>query len=110
MTHPLKFRLHILEIKEKEGMSYEEVAKRFGVGLSSIKRWSKKPEPASGRNRPATKINREALAQDVELYPDAYQYERAQRFGVSRRGMCDALKRLKISRKKNTTTSQSRRS
>ena len=42
----------------------------------------------------------EALKQDVETYPDAYQYERAQRLGVSQRGIGYALKRLAMSRKK----------
>ena len=42
----------------------------------------------------------QALAEDVKNHPDAYQYERAQRFGMSTRGMCDAHKRLGISRKK----------
>lgn len=107
MTYPLKFRQHVLWIRKKEGLSYEETAKRFGVGMSSVMRWAKKPEPAPGRNKPATKINSEALEQDVELYPDAYQYERAERLGVSRRGICDALKRLRISRKKNSGAPQS---
>ncbi|WP_407079486.1 IS630 transposase-related protein [Candidatus Regiella insecticola] len=49
----------------------------------------------------------EALAQDVATYPDDYQYERAQRFGVSAQGIRHALKRLRVSRKKNTSVSQS---
>jgi hypothetical protein len=40
----------------------------------------------------------EALKRDVEKYPDAYQYERAQRLGVSQRGIGYAWKRLGISR------------
>jgi hypothetical protein len=41
----------------------------------------------------------EKLKLDVKLYPDAYQYERAERFGVSQRGIALALKRLGISYK-----------
>ena len=41
----------------------------------------------------------ENLKIDVGLYPDAYQYERAERFGVSQRGIALALKRLGISYK-----------
>ena len=37
---------------------------------------------------------------EVELYPDAYQYESAERLGISRRGIGYALKRLGMSRKK----------
>jgi hypothetical protein len=43
----------------------------------------------------------ELLVRDVETHPDAYQHERAERFGCSQRGMCEALKRLTISREKN---------
>lgn len=42
----------------------------------------------------------EALKQDVELYPDAYHYERANRFKVSSKGIFEALKRLGVSYKK----------
>ena len=39
----------------------------------------------------------EALAGDVELYPDAYKYERADRIGGSKSGIQAALNRLGIS-------------
>jgi transposase len=104
MTYPLKFRQHIFQVQADEGLSDSETARRFHIGLSSLRRWSKNIEPLKKRNR-KTKIDMEALAKDVEAYPDDYQYERAERFRMSRRGMCDALKRLKISRKKNTSAS-----
>ena len=69
---------------------------------------SSRLEPCLTRNKPATKIDMAALAKDVEIYPDAYQYECAERFDVSQRGIGDALKRLKISYKNNTRTSKSR--
>jgi transposase len=58
------------------------------------------------RDKPATKIDMEALEQDVQTYPEAYQYERAERLGVSRRGIGYALKRLGISRKKTFSPPQ----
>lgn len=58
------------------------------------------------RNKPATKIHPDALKGDVEKYPDAYQYERAKRLGVSQRGIGYALKRLGISRKKTLSPPQ----
>ena len=103
MTYPLKFRLHLLAIKKQEGLSYAEASKRFAVGARSIQRWEKAPHPKPQRNRPATKIDRRALEQDVRDYPDAYQYERAQRLGASQRGIGDALKRLGLTRKKKPT-------
>ncbi len=67
---------------------------------ASITRWDKQVEPQRTRTKPATKLDREALKQDVDNYPDAYQYERAARLGVSQRAIGNALKRLKISYKK----------
>ncbi len=65
-----------------------------------MQRWTKRLGPCRSRNKPAVKIDMDLLERDAELYPDAYQYERAERFGCSRRGMGEALKRLGISRKK----------
>ena len=48
----------------------------------------------------------EALKIDIEEYPDAYQYERAERFGVSQKGIYEALKRLGVTYKKNTQASE----
>lgn len=105
MTYPVKFRQKVLEIKEREKLTFKETAARFGISISNLSRWQKRLEPQKTRNRPATKINMEALKQDVETYPEAYQYERAARFGVSERGIGKALKRLGISYKKNIRVS-----
>lgn len=109
MTYPLKFRQHVLAIKEKEKLTYAETATRFCVGTASLMRWARRIDPCQTRDKPATKINRAALILDVETYPDASQYERAQRMGVSARGICDALKRAGFSYKKNILSSESRR-
>jgi transposase len=108
MTYSSDFRRKALLIKEQDNLSFEATAKRFGVGKMSVLRWSKQIEAQRTRHKPATKIDMEALKRDVEQYPDAYQYERAERLGVSRRGIGYALKRLGISRKKNLLTSESR--
>jgi transposase len=44
------------------------VAKRFGVGVASVMRWIKTPDPKTTRNKPATKIDMERLAQDIKNY------------------------------------------
>ena len=106
MTYSTDFRRKVLEIKERDGLSSEKVAALFGVGKSSVSRWAKRLEPCRTRSKPATKIDMKLLARDVGLYPDAYQYERAERFGCGRRGIGEALKRLKISRKKNSFASE----
>jgi transposase len=90
----------VLLTKEREPRNFEEVAERFGVGKASVFRWSTRLEAQRTRNKPGTKIDREALKRDVAKYSEAYQYERATRFGVSQRGIGWALKRLGISRQK----------
>ena len=60
------------------------------------------------RNKPATKLDMTQLAKDVEMTPDAYQWERAKRLGVAERTMGYGLQRLRISYKKNAQTSQGR--
>lgn len=98
--YSMDFRKPVFLIKERENLSIAEVAKRFGLGKDTVFRWSKRIEMRCTRNQPATKIPPNELKQDVEKYPDAYQYERAKRLGVSQRGIGYALKRLGISRKK----------
>ena len=87
MTYSIDFRRQVLMIKAKEKLTFDEIAKRFDVGRASVVRWSKRIQAQRTRNKPATKINREALKQEVERYHYAYQYERAKRFGVSQRGI-----------------------
>ena len=108
MTYSTDFRRKVSEIKERDGLSSEQAAVLFGVGKSGVQRRTERLEPCLSRNKPATKIDMEQLAQDVALHPDAYRYERAGRLGCSRRGIGEALKRLSISRKKNSFTSEGR--
>lgn len=107
MTYSIDFRRKALLIKKQEELSFEATAKRFGVSQSSVFRWSKHIKAQRTRYKPATKIDMEALKREVEISPEAYQYERAERLGVSRRGIGYALPRLGISRKKNVLTSAS---
>ena len=57
MTHPIKFRRHVLRIKEQEGLSFAQVAERFSVGLASVKRWSKRLEPKQHERKKIRKID-----------------------------------------------------
>ncbi len=107
MAYSIDFRRKVLEIKARECLSFEKTVHRFGVSKSSMSRWAKRLEPCGTRNKSATKIAPDQLIRGVEQHPDAYQHERAERFGRSQRGICEALKRLKISRKKNFFPSES---
>ena len=107
MAYSVDFRRKVLEIKEREGLSFEEAALRFGVGQASVFRWPKRLLPCLKRDKPAARIDMAALARDAEQEPDACQHERAERLCCSQRGISDALKRLRISRKKNVSASGS---
>ncbi|MBX3630052.1 MAG: IS630 transposase-related protein [Nitrosomonas sp.] len=100
MTYPLSFRNKVLSVRKKEGLTIAQVAARFCVGIASVTRWVRNPNPKQTRNKPATKIDMIALARDVQEYPDAYQAERARRLGVSEKGIGHALRRMNISYKK----------
>jgi transposase len=107
MSYDEKFRRHVLKIKEQEGLSLARVAERFGIGKQTVYNWTKRIEEKKKRNRLPEKISLQALAQDIADVPDAYQYERAKRLGVSTNCIWRALKRLGVTYKKNPQASQS---
>jgi len=107
MSSDIKFRKHVLKVRDREELSFVEVGKRFGVSKQTVYNWTKRLEEKKKRFKPATKIDMDALKRDVEVHPDAYQYERAQRLNVSPRCVGHALKRLGVTYKKNFSASQS---
>ena len=104
MTYPLKFREKVFATKDKLSLTFEQTSERFDVPIRNLFRWQNKIEPNKTRNKPATKIDMEALKRDVEASPDDYQWERAQRFGVAERTIGYALKRLNICYKKKRSS------
>ena len=110
MTYSLDFRRKVLSVREREKLSIAQVAERFAVGKASVMRWLTRIErkPSGFRQR---KLDMAALQQDLREYPDAYQYERAARLGVTQNAICYALKhKLRVSSKKNTGASAGGRS
>lgn len=105
MGYSLDFRKQVFKIKEQEGLSFQEASDRFGINIRTLFRWQKRLEPKLKRDKKATKLDMEALKLDVENHPDAYQYERAARLGVSQSCIYYGLQRLGISVKKNTGSS-----
>ena len=107
MSYDIKFRRHVLKTRDVEGLSLAKVAKRFGIGKQTVYYWTKRTEPKSKRNRLPDKLCLESLQEDVAKYPDAYQHERAKKFGVSTNCIWRALKRLGITYKKKPSPPQS---
>jgi len=109
MAYPGFYRKKVLTYRKKHGATIKETAAHFQIGTASVSRWVHKQVPNKTRIKKPTKITDRALLKDVKKYPDAFQYERAERLGVSKTGINHALKRLKISYKKNSATSKGRR-
>ncbi|MSO14617.1 IS630 transposase-related protein [Rickettsiales endosymbiont of Trichoplax sp. H2] len=86
--YSLHMRRKILAIKKREGLSFVEVGKRFGMSPNIIYRWTKRIEPKKKWGKGAIKIEMEALKKDVKENPDLYQYERAKKFNVSQNYIC----------------------
>jgi transposase len=106
MAYSLDFRRRVMKIKEEESLTFEMTAKRLKVNIRTLFRWAIRISPKIKRQKPATKIDMKKLRGDVAKHPDAYQYERAERFGVSQWGIGKALGRLKLTYKKNSDASQ----
>jgi transposase len=105
MAYPAVFRKKLLSVMKEQGLTLPEAAERFGVGMASVSRWKKNADPIFTRNKPGTKIDRDALTKDLAEHPDDFLYERAARFSVSVSGMGAAVKRLGFSRKKKPKAS-----
>ena len=109
MSYSLDFRRKVLSVRERDKLSFREVSDRFSVGVASVVRWSKRIETKPYVRLKIRKIDPVLLARDVEAYPDAYQSERAERFGVSCKAIWQALRRLGVTYKKSPETSKGER-
>mgnify|MGYP002700716903 CR=1 FL=1 len=109
MTYSKDFREQVLGVRIRDGLTFEQVASRFSVGIASVVRWSNSLDVKAYTRSKHRKIDPELLAQDVEAYPDAYQEERAARFGVGVSAIHYALKRLGVTYKKSSEAPESRR-
>jgi len=106
MTYSVDFRRHVLSIRKREGLTFAQASLRFGVGIASLVRWSKRVEPKATRENRPRKIDLDKLAKDVDKYPDAYQYERAERFDVTPKAIWQALRKLGVTYKKSPSPSE----
>ena len=106
MTYSVQFRKKVLKL-QSGGESFIKVSRRFKISTTTISRWKKELNPKPSRNKRPIKIDDEELKKDIEDYPDSYSHERASRLGVSTSLIKHAKKRLGVTYKKNTETSQS---
>ena len=102
MTYSLDLRKRAIALLD-EGKTKAEVAALFNLNRVTLHRWLKRKTQAPKKQRNSTprKLSLKALEAHVAAYPDAFQYERAEAFGVSRFVVLHRLKRLGL--KKNAT-------
>ncbi len=99
MAYSLDYRKMILA-KLEAGETYRALREEFNISTKTILSW-KKDVNRKLRIAEPTKIDNDKLREDVALYPDDYQHERAVRFNCTPRAIGYALKRLKMTQKKD---------
>ena len=107
MSYSEKYRKRTIEYRQ-EGHTLEETKETFKVSISTIRKWEKQLKKkgnlkAKIPERSYKKINPEELKTYVKEHPDAYQKEIAKKFKCTSEAVRKALKREKITRKKNYT-------
>jgi putative transposase len=104
MGYSIDLRKRVIQFIEKGG-SVIEAAKFFSVNRQSVYNWIKKKKDTGSlkdtiQGRPWRKLNAEALVAFVDSNPDLTLGEYAQKFGTIPSTICEAFKRLRITRKK----------
>ena len=105
MSYDSKYRQRALEYWA-EGHTKIETAKVFNVSTFSLQEWKSQLKntgklEAKKRKETWRKIDPEKLKEYVREHPDAYLREIAEVFGCTDAAVLYALRRLKITRKKN---------
>lgn len=105
MSYDIKYRQRALSYLS-EGNSYRKTAAVFKVSTTTLQTWKSQLKEngtlvPKKRRETWRKIAPDKLRKYVEENTDAYQHEIAAAFGVRLYAVQKALKRLKITRKKN---------
>lgn len=105
MSYDIKFRRRALEYWD-EGHSKRETAEVFGVSHFTLQKWKSQLKETGNlepkkRKEIWRKIDPLKLEEHVEKNPDAFLKEIAEEFNCSASSVLRAMRRLKITRKKN---------
>jgi len=109
MAYDRRFKERVLEHLSM-GKSQAETAALFGIERTTIKEWKRRIEANESlepkiRQRKPKKLPPDELRAYVEAHPDAYLYEIAEHFNCSAEAVRKALKKLKITQKKDDKVS-----
>ena len=105
MAYDKKYRESVLDFLAK-GNTTVKAHEVFGVSRSTIRDWQRiQKETGKPDKRPLTriapKLNPDRLQSYIAEHPDSYQRECAEEFNCTQSAVYYALKRLKLTRKKN---------
>lgn len=105
MAYSEDFRKRAIEYMD-EGHTYEELYEAFKIYPSRVSEWRKLLKETGGlkpqyRETRSSKIDMRKLEQALERKPDAYLSELGAIFGCTEQAIFYALKRLKVTVKKN---------
>lgn len=105
MSYDKNYRRRALEYLS-EGNSFRKTASVFKVSTTTLQLWKsqlKRTGSLESKKRKETwrKLDPAKLREYVEQHPDAYLAEIGEAFGCSDVAVLKALRRLKITRKKN---------
>ena len=84
MTYSLQLRQKVFSTKEKFHLTFARTSQRFDVPIRTLFRWQRKIALCMTRDKPATRLDKAALAKDIEISPDAYQWEKAKRLALQK--------------------------
>ncbi len=107
MGYSLDLRKRVIQFVECGGSAIE-AAQRFSVTRQTVYNWIKKKKQTGSLQdqqprRPWRKLNPDEVLAFVECNPDLTLAEFANHFGTLTSTMCEAFKRLRITRKKRVS-------
>lgn len=107
MSYDIKFRRRAIEYWD-DGHTKKETAAVFKVNPDTLQNWKTQLKETGNmepkkRRETWRKVEPKKLKQYIDQHPDAYLKEIAKEFDCSDVAILKALRRLKISRKKNDT-------
>jgi len=114
MQYSEKFRKEVMEYIDRS-CSQDYVAKLFNISSKTVWNWVKQRKelghlkPKQTTERRHRKLPKEELIQYVKDHPDAYIREIAAHFKCGKTSVQNRLKKLGISRKKNSSVQRARR-
>ena len=105
MAYDTQFRKSVLDYID-EGHTAKEAKEVFKVGTTTIGEWKKlRKETGTLEKRPLERVHKKLCPDRLKAYvsenPDSYQDEIAEVFSCTQAAVSYALKRLKLTRKKN---------